>query len=63
MRKDIDDFKFEWDGKNYELGVSIGIVAITQTADSIKSLIEQADTSCYIAKQKGRNQIHLHTIS
>lgn len=63
MRKDIDDFKFEWDGKNYELGVSIGIVAITQAADSIKSLIEQADTSCYIAKQKGRNQIHLHTIN
>ena len=63
MRKDIDDFKFEWDGKNYELGVSIGIVAITQAADSIKSLIEQADTSCYIAKQKGRNQIHLHTVN
>ncbi|MBE9564369.1 MAG: diguanylate cyclase [Proteobacteria bacterium] len=63
MRKDIDNFVFEWENNNYKLGVSIGIVAITQTADSIQSLIEQADTSCYIAKQKGRNQIHLHTVT
>ncbi|MCK4833339.1 MAG: diguanylate cyclase, partial [Gammaproteobacteria bacterium] len=46
-----------------KLGVSIGIVAITQHADSIENLMEQADTSCYIAKQKGRNQIHLHSTS
>ncbi|MCK5665158.1 MAG: diguanylate cyclase, partial [Thiotrichaceae bacterium] len=63
MRQDIDNFVFEWENNNYKLGVSIGIVAITQTADSIQSLIEQADTSCYIAKQKGRNQIHLHTVT
>lgn len=61
MRQDIDDFEFEWDGKCFKLGVSIGVVAITQHADSIESLMEQADTCCYIAKQKGRNQIHLHS--
>jgi len=63
MRKDIDDFTFEWEGRHFKLGVSIGVVAITPNADSIKDLMEQADTSCYIAKQKGRNQIHLHTVS
>ena len=62
MRQEIDNFIFEWEQRSYKLGVSIGIVAITQSADSIQSLIEQADTSCYIAKQKGRNQIHLHTV-
>lgn len=59
MRKDIDDFVFEWNDDEYKLGVSIGIVAITQQAESIESLMEGADTSCYIAKQKGRNQVHL----
>lgn len=63
MRQDIDDFEFEWEGRHFKLGVSIGVVAITQRADSIEQLMEQADTSCYIAKQKGRNQIHLHTVS
>ncbi len=63
MRQDIDDFEFEWEGRCFKLGVSIGVVAITQRADSIEDLMEQADTSCYIAKQKGRNQIHLHTVS
>lgn len=62
MRQDIDDFTFEWQGRHFKLGVSIGVVAITQHADSIETLIAQADTCCYIAKQKGRNQIHLHSI-
>ncbi|MBT8134559.1 MAG: diguanylate cyclase, partial [Gammaproteobacteria bacterium] len=61
MRQDIDDFEFEWEGKHFKLGLSIGVVAITKHADSIESLMEQADTSCYIAKQKGRNQIHMHS--
>lgn len=63
MRQDIDDFTFEWEGRQFKLGVSIGVVAITSHAESIEDLMEQADTSCYIAKQKGRNQIHLHTVS
>ncbi len=61
MRIDIDNFEFEWEGRKFKLGVSIGVVAITRQADSIETLIGHADTSCYIAKQKGRNQIHLHT--
>lgn len=63
MRQDIDDFSFEWEGRHFKLGVSIGVVAITQHADSIETLIGQADTCCYIAKQKGRNQIHLHSVN
>ena len=63
MRQDIDNFEFVWEGKKFKLGVSIGIVAITQKAESIEILMEQADTCCYIAKQKGRNQIHLHSVN
>ncbi len=63
MRQDIDDFTFEWEVRQFKLGVSIGVVAITSHAESIEDLMEQADTSCYIAKQRGRNQIHLHTVS
>lgn len=63
MRQDIDDFAFEWEGRRFKLGVSIGVVAITPRADSIESMMEQADASCYKAKQKGRNQIHLYTVS
>lgn len=57
------EFVFEWQGRRFKPGVSIGVVAITQHADSIESLMEQADTCCYIAKQKGRNQMHLHSVS
>jgi len=63
MRQDIDEFAFDWEGRHFKLGVSIGVVAITPQDDAIEDLMEQADISCYIAKQKGRNQIHLHTVS
>jgi len=63
MRHDIDEFTFEWEGKQFKLGVSIGVVVITPQAESIEDLMQQADTSCYIAKQKGRNRIHLHTVN
>ncbi len=63
MRHDIDTFEFQWHDKIYKLGVSIGIVAITQHADSIEMLIAEADAGCYQAKQKGRNRIHLHTVN
>jgi len=62
MREDIDNFDFESNGKHFKLGVSIGVVAITQDVDTIEALMEQADTCCYIAKQKGRNQIHIDSV-
>jgi diguanylate cyclase (GGDEF)-like protein/PAS domain S-box-containing protein len=61
MRQDIEAFEFDWEGKMFKLGVSIGIAAITRDAESIDALMNSADSSCYTAKQKGRNQIHLHT--
>jgi len=62
IRQDIDAFTFMSDGKEYSLGVSIGIVTIDKTITSYEEALKLADTSCYIAKEAGRNQIHFHTI-
>jgi diguanylate cyclase (GGDEF)-like protein/PAS domain S-box-containing protein len=61
IRQDIDNFTFMSGEKEYSLGVSIGIVIIDKTVMSYEEALKLADTSCYIAKEAGRNQIHFHT--
>jgi len=61
IHKLINDFRFKWEDRVFEVGVSIGLVAINKKTDSITSLLSEADVACYIAKEKGRNRIHTHS--
>lgn len=58
IRTTIQDFRFVWDNKIFTLGVSIGLVAISEQADSVKALLSLADAACYAAKDAGRNRVH-----
>lgn len=58
IRTTIQDFRFVWDNKMFTLGVSIGLVAITDQVDSVKALLSLADAACYAAKDAGRNRVH-----
>jgi diguanylate cyclase (GGDEF)-like protein/PAS domain S-box-containing protein len=55
----IKEFRFVWQDQSFQVGVSIGLVAITPTAN-MAQLLTQADSACYAAKDLGRNRIHLH---
>lgn len=56
----IADYKFFWENKHFNIGVSIGLVAINESSADINSLLSAADTACYMAKDQGRNRIHVH---
>ncbi len=60
LRKTVQDFRFTWDGRKFELGVSIGVTAITSRAQSCARLLSEADVACYAAKDLGRNRVHIH---
>ena len=60
LREVVQDFRFMWQGKTFRIGVSIGLVNITQDSKDSLSILTAADTSCYIAKEKGRNRIWIH---
>jgi len=60
MRQCVEDFRFHWKDKLFRIGVSIGLVPITGTNGSFSDLLSNADTACYIAKDKGRNRVHVH---
>ncbi|MEZ5584742.1 MAG: EAL domain-containing protein [Candidatus Competibacteraceae bacterium] len=59
LREAVESFRFEWQGKRFNVGVSIGLVPITDTSDSMTGILRSADSACYTAKEKGRNRIHV----
>ena len=56
----VKDYRFSWEGRNFSTGVSIGIVAIGPNTESPHSALSAADAACYVAKDMGRNRIHVY---
>ncbi len=60
VRKKVENFRFHWDNKTFKVGISIGIVTINKKSGSTKNIQSAADTACYIAKEQGRNRVHIY---
>lgn len=60
LKKAVREFRFVWENKTFVLGLSIGVVYITKETDSVASALSVADAACYVAKEKGRNRIHVY---
>jgi EAL domain-containing protein (putative c-di-GMP-specific phosphodiesterase class I) len=60
LRQAVADYRFTWQEGAMQVGVSIGIVPIEADSDSIGSLFAAADVACYVAKDLGRNRIHIY---
>ena len=56
----IRGFRFAWCGQVFALGASIGVAPVTAQSRDIESLLSAADTACYLAKDKGRNQVQVY---
>jgi diguanylate cyclase (GGDEF)-like protein/PAS domain S-box-containing protein len=60
LQKTIQDYQLAWEGRNFKVGVSMGLVPITSATTSLTELLKDADAACYMAKDEGRNHIHVH---
>lgn len=60
LLQSIQDYQFSWEGQSYRIGVSIGLVAVTQSTPNFSDLLKLADAACYMAKDSGRNRIHVY---
>lgn len=54
------NFRHACKGRLFQIGVSIGLVSLDSTADSIEQVLRQADHACYQAKESGRNRLYIH---
>ena len=60
LRQWIEEFRFSWQGRTFAIGVSIGLVEISSTTESLSSVMNTADAACYIAKANGRNCVRVY---
>lgn len=61
IRQLVKDFRFVWDEHSFEIGASVGMVEIRADSKSVSDLLVAADEACYMAKDQGRNRIHVYS--
>ncbi len=57
----VKKYRFVWQDKIFTIGVSIGLVEIGRESGSIKDILSAADSACYVAKKRGRGQVHVYS--
>jgi diguanylate cyclase (GGDEF)-like protein/PAS domain S-box-containing protein len=60
LRQAVRDFRFAWGDRSFEIGVSIGLVPISAESGSMTDVLSAADSACYVAKDLGRNRVHIY---
>lgn len=57
----VKDFRFDFKGKTYTVGISIGLAPVTGDANC-GEVLSMADTACYLAKEQGRNRVCVYRV-
>lgn len=59
----IADYRFVWRDRIFTIGVSIGLLEISDASGNVQDVLAAADSACYMAKRSGRGQVHVYSES
>ncbi len=59
--RSVNDFRFVWRDKIFNVGVSIGLVEIGRDSGTIEDIMNSADSACYVAKKQGGLHVHVYS--
>ena len=55
----LDDYRFSHGEQRFRIGASIGLVQVENRWETTATLMQAADSACYVAKDEGRNRVHV----
>ncbi|MDD2739647.1 MAG: diguanylate cyclase [Methylomonas lenta] len=55
----LRNFCFTWEDTDFSISTSIGLAIVTRNIRDAGEFLNNADSACYRAKKKGRNQVHI----
>ncbi len=61
IRSAVEEYRFIWDGRSFQVGVSIGLVVVDVTTPDVDEVFVASDSACYAAKEAGRNRVHVYS--
>lgn len=60
LRREIEEVEFVWEGRTFSFSISIGIVIINDNSDDSSRMLSLGNSVCNMAKNNGRNRIHVY---
>ncbi len=60
LRRDVQDLRFAWNGRIFQVTTSIGLVPFSGETESVGAAMSAADMACYAAKEAGRNRLNIY---
>src|ERR1700686_3488525 len=59
--RSVNEYRFVWKDKIFNIGVSIGLVEIGRDGGAIEDIMNSADSACYVAKKQGGLHVHVYS--
>lgn len=63
LREAVAAFRFRWDGREFAVGASIGLVALADPDCELAAALAAADRACFEAKRCGRNLVREQSVA
>jgi diguanylate cyclase (GGDEF)-like protein/PAS domain S-box-containing protein len=59
--RSVAAYRFVWQDRVYNIGVSIGLIEIGAEAGTVEQLLSAADSACYVAKKEGAGRVSVYS--
>jgi len=59
LRVMVHDYTFKYANQEFKVSLSIGVIPLRGNETDLETVLTHVDSACYIAKQSGRNRVHV----
>ena len=59
LRVIVSEFTFRYQEQSFKVSLSIGVTPVDGQVQSMERVLADVDSACYVAKQSGRNRVHV----